>query len=153
MVKSRGILFFAPDMTFWGTYAQWFEKDLLYAEMTVLQAVYLMSVLKKKECGGKDAAGLIVFSVLSCLLRNNGIYAIVPALLLLAICLKGKERRKAFLVLLATVVVYELITVAGYRALIDVGKPAASEGLSVPFQQTARYVCEYEDEVTEYERQ
>ncbi len=94
--------------------------------MTVLQAVYLMSVLKKKECGGKDAAGLIVFSVLSCLLRNNGIYAIVPALLLLAIYLKGKERRKAFLVLLATVVIYELITVVGYRALIDVGKPAAS---------------------------
>ena len=62
--------------------------------MTVLQAVYLMSVLKKKECGGKDAAGLIVFSVLSCLLRNNGIYAIVPALLLLAIYLKGKERRR-----------------------------------------------------------
>ena len=92
-----------------------------------------MSVLKKKECGGKDAAGLIVFSVLSCLLRNNGIYAIVPALLLLAIYLKGKERRKAFLVLLATVVIYELITVVGYRALIDVGKPAASEGLSVPF--------------------
>lgn len=55
--------------------------------------------------------------------------------------------------MLATVVIYELITVAGYRALIDVGKPAASEGLSVPFQQTARYVCEYEDEVTEYERQ
>lgn len=147
-----GILFFALT-PFWGTYAQWFEKDLLYAEMTVLQAVYLMSVLKKKECGGKDAAGLIVFSVLSCLLRNNGIYAIVPALLLLAIYLKGKERRKAFLVLLATVVIYELITVVGYRALIDVGKPAASEGLSVPFQQTARYVCEYEDEVTEYERQ
>ena len=57
-----GILFFALT-PFWGTYAQWFEKDLLYAEMTVLQAVYLMSVLKKKECGGKDAAGLIVFSV------------------------------------------------------------------------------------------
>ena len=55
--------------------------------------------------------------------------------------------------MLATVVIYELITVVGYRALIDVGKPAASEGLSVPFQQTARYVCEYEDEVTEYERQ
>ena len=147
-----GILFFALT-PFWGTYAQWFEKDLLYAEMTLLQAVYLMTVLKKKECVGRDAAGLVVFSVLSCLLRNNGIYAIAPALLLLAICLKGKDRRRAFLVLLATVAVYELITVAGYRVLIDVGKPAASEGLSVPFQQTARYVCEYEDEVTEYERQ
>ena len=28
-----------------------------------------------------------------------------------------------------------------------------SEAMSIPFQQTARYVCEYEDEVTEYERQ
>ena len=147
-----GILFFAFT-PFWGTYAQWFEKDLLYAEITVLQAVYLMSVLKKKECAGKDMAGLIVFSVLSCLLRNNGIYAIAPAMLLLSFYLKGKERKKAFLALLATVAIYELITVVGYRVVIDVGKPAASEGLSVPFQQTARYVCEYEDEVTEYERQ
>lgn len=38
---------------FWGTYAQWFEKDLLYAEMTVLQAVYLMSVLKRRNAAGK----------------------------------------------------------------------------------------------------
>ena len=67
--------------------------------------------------------------------------------------MKGKECWKAFLVLLATVGIYELMTVVEYRALIEVGKPAASEGLSVPFQQTARYVCEYEDEVTEYERQ
>ena len=147
-----GILFFAFT-PFWGTYAQWFEKDLLYAEVTVLQAIYLLEVLRTQNCGGKNAVLLAVFSILASLLRNNGIYAIVPSLLLLAIWLKGKQRRQAFLVLLATIVVYEAVTVVGYEALIGVGKPAASEGMSVPFQQTARYVCEYEDEVTEHERQ
>lgn len=48
----RGNPVFRPD-PFWGTYAQWFEKDLLYAEMTVLQAVYLMSVLKRRNVAGK----------------------------------------------------------------------------------------------------
>lgn len=147
-----GILFFAFT-PFWGTYAQWFEKDLLYAEITVLQAIYLLEVIRTKQCAGKNAVMLIVSGVLAALLRNNGIYAIVPALLLLVVYLKGKERKRALLVFLATVLTYELITVVGYRALIDVGKPAASEGLSIPFQQTARYVCEHEDEVTEYERQ
>lgn len=146
-----GILFFACS-PFWGTYAQWFEKDLLYAEMTVLQAIYLMETLRKQRCAGKDAILLAVFSILSALLRNNGIYAIVPALILLAVYLKKQDRIRVVMVLLATVLVYEGVTELVYAGLLQAGRPAASEALSVPFQQTARYVCEYEDEVTEYER-
>lgn len=146
-----GILYFALT-PFWGTYAQWFEKDLLYAEVTVLQAIYLMSVVKKQKCEGKDAVLLALFSILSALLRNNGIYAIVPTLILLAIYLKKKQRIRALLILLVTFLAYEGVTILVYGGLLGVGRPAASEGLSVPFQQTARYVCEYEQEVTEQER-
>ena len=41
-----GILFFAFT-PFWGTYAQWFEKDLLYAAIAALQVVFLMEVDRK----------------------------------------------------------------------------------------------------------
>ena len=90
---------------------------------------------------------------MSSLLRNNGIYAIVPALILLAVYLKKKERIRVLLVLLVTVLAYKGVTVLVYDQILRAGKPAASEAMSIPFQQTARYVCEYEDEVTEYERQ
>lgn len=147
-----GNLYFA-FCPLWGTYAQWFEKDLLYTEMTVLQAIYLMVTIKKQKCAGKDAVLLAIFSILSSLLRNNGIYAIVPALILLAVYLKKKERIRVLLVLLVTVLAYKGVTVLVYDQILRAGKPAASEAMSIPFQQTARYVCEYEDEVTEYERQ
>lgn len=147
-----GNLYFA-FCPLWGTYAQWFEKDLLYTEMTVLQAIYLMETIKKQKCAGKDAVLLTIFSILSALFRNNGIYAIVPALILLAVYLKKKERIRVLLVLLVTVLAYKGVTVLVYDQILRAGKPAASEAMSIPFQQTARYVCEYEDEVTEYERQ
>lgn len=146
-----GILFFAFT-PFWGTYAQWFEKDLLYAEVATLQAVYLLEVVRTRCCDAKNAVLLALFSILSALLRNNGIYAVVPALLLLVFWLKGVERRKAIGVLAATVVAFEGITM-GIYGMLGIGKPSAAEAYGLLFQQTARYVCEYGDEVTEQERE
>ena len=56
-----GVLYFAFT-PFWGTYAQWFEKDLLYAEAATLQAIFLMEVIRKRSCSVKDGALLAVFS-------------------------------------------------------------------------------------------
>lgn len=147
-----GILFFAFS-PFWGTYAQWFEKDLLYAEVTVLQAVFLLEVIRKRSCSVKDSVLLAIFSILASLLRNNGIYAIVPGLILLTIWLKKKDRKRALFVLLATVLVYGGMTKGLYYTVLDMARPSPAEALSIPFQQTARYVVYYGDEVTEYERE
>lgn len=149
---SVGLLFFAFS-PFWGTYAQWFEKDLLYAEVAALQAVFLLEVLRKKGCGVKDGILLAVSSILASLLRNNGIYAVAPALALLVVWLKKQERKRAFLVLLATILVYGGITKGLYYSVLEMPAPSPAEALSVPFQQTARYVVYYEDELTEYERE
>ena len=149
---TTGILFFA-FASFWGTYAQWFEKDLLYAEITTLQAVFVLEVIRKKSCDVRDSVLLVLFSILSSLLRNNGIYAIVPTLLLLAVWLKQKDRKRVFLVLLATVLVYGGITNGLYYSVLDMTRPSSVEALSIPLQQTARYVVYYGDEVTEYERE
>lgn len=149
---SVGILFFAFS-PFWGTYAQWFEKDLLYAEAATLQAVFLLEVIRKRSCGVKDGILLAVFSILASLLRNNGIYAIVPTLAMLAVWLKKQDRKRVLLVLLATVLVYGGITEGLYYSVLDMAKPSPAEALSIPFQQTARYVVYYGDELTEYERE
>lgn len=147
-----GILFFAFS-PFWGTYAQWFEKDLLYAEVATLQAIFLLEVIRKKGCNAKDGTLLAVSSILASLLRNNGIYAVVPALALLVVWLKKQDRKRAFLVLLATILVYGGVTKGLYYSVLDMARPSPAEALSVPFQQTARYVVYYGDELTEHERE
>lgn len=147
-----GVLFFALT-PFWGTYAQWFEKDLLYAEAAVLQAVFLMEVIRKRSCSVKDGVLLAFSGILASLLRNNGIYAVVPALTLLAFWLKRQDRKRAFTALLATLLVYGGVTNGLYYSVLDMARPSPAEALSIPFQQTARYVVYYGDELTEYERE
>lgn len=149
---SVGILFFAFS-PFWGTYVQWFEKDLLYAEVATLQAIFLLEVLRKKKCSVKDGILLAVSSILASLLRNNGIYAVVPALALLVVWLKKQDRKRALLVLLVTVLVYGGVIQGLYYTVLDMPGPSPAEALAVPFQQTARYVVYYGDELTEHERE
>lgn len=149
-ICMMGILFFALT-PLWGTYAQWVEKDLLYAEVTVLQAVCMLDILVKKQCEKKDALLLSCVSLVTVLLRHNGIYAVLPTLILLTVWLKGVSRRRAAVALLTTMILYEGIMEGLYPAL-GMGKTSVAEPLSIPFQQTARYVCEHGDEVTEHER-
>ena len=146
-----GIAYFAFT-PLWGTYAQWVEKDLLYAEIAVLQTICMMEIMIKRQCSKKDAVLLAISSLLAVFLRNNGIHAILPALLLLAVWFKGVDRRRITAVLLVTLVTYEGIVKGLYPAL-GIQGISIIESLSVPFQQTGRYVCEHPDEVTEYERQ
>ncbi|MCM1064748.1 MAG: DUF6020 family protein [Eubacterium sp.] len=146
-----GILYFALT-PLWGTYAQWYEKDLLYAAVATLQAVYMLEIIRNRRCTVKDLSLMTVFGILAALLRNNGIYAIVPALALLVFWLKGAERKKMILALVATLLVFEGVTRGIYGSL-GIAKPLAAEAYGIPFQQTARYVCEYGDEVTEYEKE
>ena len=146
-----GIAYFAFT-PLWGTYAQWVEKDLLYAEMVVLQTVCMLEIIAKKECSRKDAILLCLTSLGAVFLRNNGIYAILPALLLMAIWLKKAARIRVAAVLLLVFVSYEGVMNGLFPAL-GMGKTPAGEPLSILFQQTARYVCEHTDEVTEHEKE
>lgn len=149
---TAGILFFAFT-PFWGTYAQWFEKDLLYAEVAALQVVFLMEVIRKKSCSVKDGVLLAVSGILASLLRNNGIYAVVPSLVVLAVWLKKKDRKRVLLALLSTLAAYALVVHGLYYGIVDMAKPSVGEAMGIPFLQTARYVVYYGDELTEYERE
>ena len=140
---ALGIIYFAFT-PFWGTYAQWVEKDLLFSEIVVLQAICMLEVLTTKDCTKRNLILLTITSLLTALLRHNGIYTVVPALLLLTIRLKGTARRYAATALLTNFVVYEIL-VKGIFPAVGLGRTTIVDALSIPFQQTARYVCEHPD--------
>lgn len=145
-----GILYFAFT-PFWGTYAQWVEKDLLFTEFFVLQTICMLDIMKNRQISKKDVLFVTLSSLAVSLLRHNGIYSVAPALLLLIIWSKGISRRRAAVTFIVTLALYEGI-VDGLLPAVGMEKPSIVDALSIPFQQTARYVCEHADEVTDAER-
>ncbi len=109
-------------------------------------------ILFEKECTGKMLACLCLSGLAMALLRSNGIYAIVPTLLAGGIYLKGVGRKRIFTALAVVFVLYEVI-VRGIYPAMGIGKASISETIGFMFQATARYVQEYPEEITEYERE
>lgn len=147
-----GSLFYAL-LPVWGAFAQWIEKDLLYAEVITLFTIFLGDIIIDESCNRKRVVFLILSGLLASLLRNNGIYAVIASVSLAAVMFYGKTRKSLLLSALATAVLYIGITIPLYQSVLGIEKGSIREALSIPFQQTARYVTNYGDEVTEEERE
>lgn len=146
-----GLAFFALT-PLWGCFVQWNEKDLLFAEACTLFLICLIDLLLKKSCGAKDALALAATGLLAALLRNNGIYAVAPSVLALAFYVDKKSRKAVWLSLLATLLIYGGIVKWLYPSVLGIADGSVREALSIPFQQTAKYVTYYGDEVTAEEK-
>ena len=126
-------------------YAMSAVKDTLYTAVIIFFVITLFTILDDKEIKTSKYVVLLLLSILLYLLRNNGIYVVVGTILVLAI-----YRRKEFIYLTA-VLLFVISTYISYdKILLPALKiPAGSirETLSVPFQQTARYVKEHGDSI------
>lgn len=136
-------------------------KDNLYAAMAVLfvaecicifrEGAGCLSEWKHKFLLASSVVGVILF-------RNNGAYVLYPTFLALAVygwavwwrqgVKKGLVRMAACL--LVPALLANGLTIAA-AARYGIKKGSIAEALSLPFQQTARYVAERGDEVTEEE--
>jgi len=145
------VLYYAL-LPLWGGTMQGDGKDILYAEFVALFVTGLVRIIVTKQCGKKQALYWGGVCILTALLRNNGIYTIIPTLLVLLYFLKGIERKKMCLILCTVLLVCFCITNIVYPGM-GIEKGSVREALSLPLLQTARYVNTYEEEVTEYEKQ
>ena len=136
----------------WGFFAQWFEKDFLYTVSTVFFLIVLMNIYVKRECSKKDFWWLLFSSLLMCFLRNNGIFACVPALFAMGIFLKKASKRRIFTALIAVFFLYEGTTRMLYPVL-NIGRTSVAESMGIMFSQTARYAVTYSDEITSEEKE
>lgn len=136
----------------WGIYMEWFEKDPLYAAIVVLFTVYLLDVLKNKECTRNDAIKLILTGLAVTLLRHNGYYTIIPTLIVFCFYLKKNSRKLIIATTLVVFIVFKLLSNVVYPAIGFT--PVSSQAyMVVPFQMTARYVYSYGDYVTAEEKE
>lgn len=145
------LAFFALVPT-WGSYAQMFVKDTLFCGL--FAAFFVLCVLfvrRRGRCAPAVWAGLFLLGLACALLRNNGLYTVVPTLLLLAAAAKTPKTRAAAAAL-------GLAVLGLYLGFVQLCLPARGvepgsvrEVLSLPFQQTARYVRTYSGELTQEE--
>lgn len=136
----------------WGSFAQAAFKDTLFFGVFLWFVLRVLAVMVQPVSARRASTWilLLVAAGVVCLTRNNGIYLVLPTLVLL---LAFTPRKKPLAVCaLGVVCLYAGATMLLYPAL-GVNMHEGKEMLSIPFQQTARYAQTYPDEATEEQRQ
>jgi hypothetical protein len=130
-------------------------KDNMYSAAFLLYVIELIYLFVEKENYWRSKSHVVLWTAANIgvyVMRNNGKYVLIPVAVILCTrrLLKQKKAVRAVAVILAPILLSAgLETVVEIR--YDIQKGSIREALSLPFQQTARYVRDYPDEVTETE--
>lgn len=126
-------------------------KDVIFGSLIILYIISIYKFIKfKEQIKFKDIILEIILMVLITLFRNNGIHVILLSFPFLIFTNK-ENLFKFILIFISTILIY-----FSYSKIIlphfKITNGSIREVLSVPFQQTARYVKEHKKEVTKKER-
>ena len=142
-------------LPFFPIYAATMLKDSLFSPLFVL---YLLFVCEAARTQGACFAGrvgrIIAFAIIGVLLaltKKPGMYVVLASAVILVFS-QRKAWRAYVAQLVSVVVVMMLILPRIVFPLLDVVPGGTQEALAAPFQQTARFVVLYPDEVTAQER-
>ncbi|MCE5344309.1 MAG: DUF6020 family protein [Eubacteriales bacterium] len=145
--RLTALCFFGLTPIF-GSFAQAVGKDTLYAAALLLFAVRTAETLR---FGVGDRKGLwqyAAFALLACLLRNNGLYVVLPTAVL-AVLFGARGRRR---LALAGTMAAALAVVFAFNHLLlpalHIQDETTSGLYSVCFQQSARVLRDHADTVT-----
>ena len=127
-------------------------KDVIFGSLIILYIIFLYRIIKSDDLKIKDYLLLILLTILIILFRNNGIHVLVlsfPALLFMKKKFKYKFKLLCiFLIIIGFNTSYNKVLLPHF----NITPVSSREMLSIPFQQTARYVKEHGDEVSDKER-
>lgn len=115
-------------------------KDTIYTCFIILLVIQFDRILRKKEnlINIKEILALLITSVGVTLFRNNGIYVIILSYLVLLFA--NKKYRQQILVVFIGVFSFYAIYSHVLLPSLKITDGSIRETLSIPFQQTARYV-------------
>ncbi|CDM70234.1 putative membrane protein [Clostridium bornimense] len=134
-------------------YAMSAVKDTIYTSFMILYVIFLYDFItfnKEKKITNIKVIYIILLLFLISLFRNNGIYVVMLSFPFI-IGFSKKNRIKT----LAVFAIFISLTTCYSKVILPYFKIANGsirEMLSIPFQQTARYVKYYGDEVSEEDK-
>lgn len=126
-------------------------KDTPFMIALLIMTILFYEAFKAPErFTAKKYVALALISFALMLLRNNGFYML---LVLVPFVIIHFRKDKKFLVkIMAAMLIPLLVFKVGYSGIffsaMGINEGSPREMLSVPFQQTARYITEYADEIT-----
>lgn len=127
-------------------------KDVLYMCSFLLYCCAAFSIIRGGRLLRHEWLWFAVSVVLIFFMRNEGAAIIALSIIPFMLAVRGKQRRNFVLVLLAVVVCY-----FGFNNVLlphyKISPGSRREPMSVPFQQTARYVRDFPEDVTPEERE
>lgn len=133
-------------------------KDALYMTLFLLYILCLEEIfhtLPKQPPKPSFWVKFILICLLLCLVRKNGIYIIVPTGLVLVFALIPKtDYKKRLLILLMCCIIpfASFKCCQGFLENVTNAEPGSiREMLSIPFQQSARYIYAYGDNLSNFE--
>ena len=128
-------------------------KDILFTAFLIFYMINIYFLVKKaniEKFSKKEIIKLLFISICICFTRNNGIYVILFSLPLLFVI--DKKNRKNIITICITIILINKIFLSIIFPALRIPTNIKREMLSIPFQQTARYVKEHNSEVTEEEK-
>lgn len=126
---------------------------------TVFTGMFLVTLLQVYDLCMEPAAFLhaikrillfLVSAALTCMLRNNALYALIFLLPFAVVCIK--EKRLLVGGVLAVAIVLAVVGKAGLTKAVNAGDGRRIEMLSVPIQQVARVYTLRENQLTDEEK-
>jgi hypothetical protein len=132
-------------------YAMSTVKDTFFSCCIVLYTIQVFVLLQNKDYQKHQFLFLFLIILFLILFRNNGIHVFLLSFPFLFFLLKKiwKKNLLLFLLCLACNFGYTKVLLPAF----DIPEGSIREMLSIPFQQTARYVTKYENEITEKEKE
>jgi len=154
LIYGLSVLYFALLPAF-GAFAGVVIKDGVNAAFVAyFMAVFIECCLKaeQKSLSAKEFVWLGIGAVLVCITRKNGIYLVLPQCFGLAVWVTKKKQVIGVFILCFSVLLTQVFTDVKLPEYLGIVKGSEKEMLSIPFQQTARYLLYFPEEVTEEER-
>ena len=153
-VLGLAILFFALSPYITGYVGQAIKDNYYSTGFVLVLMVFVQYCSRDKITRPGTITALIFGSVLAGLSRKEGIIVLAVIFLLITIMEISAERRltKTLPILLAALLTPVLINHA-FELKYKPEKASYAEMLSIPFQQTARYVSKHQDIISEEEKE
>lgn len=152
-----GVLLIYAFSPFIARYTTSIVKDALYSHAVLFLVAALVDITgcdaatNKRKLFLLNAAGLAV-----CFFRNNGIIVVGAAAAVYGLLWLLRQRDKGNLLIVCSIILPLCVYALFSKVIIPgmgIPKWRTSEILSLPFQQTARFVSSYEELVTEEEKE
>lgn len=149
------VAFFVGIMPFWSSFNIEVGKEGLFFAFFYWFTAEVMDIIiavnKGQKVLNRQVVLLTISGLLVCFWRNNGIYSVLPTLIVLTFVKKRIYWKKMLFSLVTVLIVYGGFTNV-VLPLRHVEKSSPAEALSIPIEQTARYLKYYPNDISSSEK-